>query len=90
MTLEEYVCSINADVGIYRIGLTCPEGLHVAGVMEPELSFAKRFIKFNKMALISENNTVCTISKMGQYSSYSILGGERILNFLMINIVWMK
>ncbi len=39
--------------------------VHVAGVMEPELWF--------EMALISENNTVYTISNMGQYSSYSIM-----------------
>ncbi len=26
------------------------------------------------MALISENNTVCTISNMGQFSLYSIMG----------------
>ncbi len=46
---------------------------HVAGVMEPELWFAKRCIQFIKIALISENNTVCTISNTGQYSSYSIM-----------------
>ncbi len=28
------------------------------------------------MALISENNTVCTISNIGQYSSYSIMGAN--------------
>ncbi len=28
------------------------------------------------MAFISENNTVCTISNMGQYSSYSIMGAN--------------
>ncbi len=28
------------------------------------------------MALISEINTVCTISNMGQYSSYSIMGAN--------------
>ncbi len=49
---------------------------HVAGVMEPELWFAKRYIKFIKMALISENNTICTISNMGQYSSFSIMGAN--------------
>ncbi len=48
--------------------------VHVAGVMEPELWFAQRCIKVIKMALISDNNTVCTISNMGQYSSYSIMG----------------
>ncbi len=42
----------------------------------PELWFAKRCIKFIKMALISENNTVCTISNMGQYSRYSIMGAN--------------
>ncbi len=34
--------------------------------MEPELWFAKRCIKFIKMAVISEINTVYTISNMGQ------------------------
>ncbi len=28
------------------------------------------------MALISENNPVCTISNMNQYSSYSIMGAN--------------
>ncbi len=46
--------------------------------MEQELWFAKRCIKFIKMALISENNTVCTISNMGQCSSYSIMGANII------------
>ncbi len=49
---------------------------NVSGVMEPELCFAKRCIKFIKMTLISENNTVCTISNMDQYSSYSIMGAN--------------
>ncbi len=49
---------------------------HVAGVMEPELWFAKGCIKFIKMALISENITVCTISNMGQYSSNLIMGAN--------------
>ncbi len=49
---------------------------YVAGVIEPELWFAKRCIKVIKMALISENNTVCSISNMGQYSSYSIMGAN--------------
>ncbi len=38
---------------------------HVAGVMASELWFAKKCIKFIKMALISENNTVSTIGFMG-------------------------
>ncbi len=41
--------------------------------MEPELWFAERFYKFIKMALMSENNTLCTISNMGRYSSFSIM-----------------
>ncbi len=28
------------------------------------------------MALISENNTLCTVRNMGQYSSYSIMGAN--------------
>ncbi len=38
---------------------------HVARVMKLELWFAKRCIKFIKMALIFKNNTVCAISNMG-------------------------
>ena len=38
---------------------------HVAGVMDPELWFAKRCMKFIKIALMSGNHTVKTISNMG-------------------------
>ena len=37
---------------------------------------AKRCIRFIKMAYTSNNNTVRTISKMGQHSSYSIMGAN--------------
>ncbi len=40
---------------------------HIAGVMDSEFFFEKRCIKFIKMALLSENCTVHTISNMGQY-----------------------
>ncbi len=40
---------------------------HVAMVMETEFWFAKRCIKFIKMALMSENDKVCTISNMSRY-----------------------
>ncbi len=55
---------------------------NVAEVMEPELWFAKRCIEFIKMAVIFEYNTVCTISNMGQYSSYSIMGANIKLFFI--------
>ena len=43
-------------------------------------SFAKRCIRFIKMA--SNNNTVRTISKMGQHSSYSIMGANYKYRYL--------
>ncbi len=49
---------------------------HVAGVMKQELWFAKRCIKFSKMALMSNNNTVCTISNLSRYSSDPIMGPD--------------
>ena len=49
---------------------------HIAGVMDPEYWFAKRCSRFIKMAHTSNNNTVRTISKMGQHSSYSIIGAN--------------
>ncbi len=49
---------------------------NVAGEMEPELWFAKGCIQFIKIALTSEIITVCTISTMGRYSSYSIMGAN--------------
>ncbi len=44
---------------------------HIARVMETELWFVKRCIKFIKMTLMSENNAVFTIGNMDRYSSYS-------------------
>ncbi len=46
---------------------------HIAGVMDSEFFFEKRCIKFIKMALASENCTVCTISNMGWCGSHSIM-----------------
>ncbi len=53
--------------------------VYVPEVMEPELWFAKSCIKFIKMAIMPENNTVCT-SNMGRYSSYSIMGANMKLS----------
>ncbi len=47
--------------------------VHVAALIEPQLWFAKRCIQFIKMALISDNNKLCTISNMDRYSLYSIM-----------------
>ncbi len=44
--------------------------------MKPELCFVKRCIKFIKIAFIFRNNTICTISNMGQYSSYLTMGAN--------------
>ncbi len=38
---------------------------HLAGMIDPELWFAKRSIKFISMYMKSDNNTVKTISMMG-------------------------
>ena len=53
---------------------------HIAGVMDPELWFARRCIKFIDTCLTSDNNTVKTISMMGVNGLYSVLGANyRIL-----------
>ena len=49
---------------------------HLAGVMEPELWFSKRCIRFINMALKSENCTVKTIANMGVNGIYSIMGNN--------------
>ncbi len=49
---------------------------HIAGVMDAEFFFKERCIKFIKMALVSENCAVCTISNMGRYGSHSIMGAN--------------
>ena len=49
---------------------------HLAGVMAPELWFAKRSINFAKLAINSKNHYVKTVSNMAKYGSYSILGGN--------------
>ena len=63
---------------VWRIPWTTHNNMlaHIAGVMDPEYWFAKRCIRFIKMAYTSNNNTVRTISKMGQQSSYSIMGAN--------------
>ncbi len=50
---------------------------YVAAVMEQELWVAKRCIQFIKMSLMSENNTICTITNMDRYCLYSIMGVNR-------------
>ncbi len=49
---------------------------HLAGVMDPELWFSKRCIKFIKMALISDNIIVRTITNVGLNGTHSIMGGK--------------
>ncbi len=51
---------------------------HLAGVMDPELWFSKRCIKFIKMALNSDNIIVRTITNVGFNGTRSIMG----VNFL--------
>ncbi len=49
---------------------------HIAEVMDSDFFIGKRCIKFIKMALVSENYTVCIISNMGWYGSHSIMGAN--------------
>ncbi len=49
---------------------------HLAGLIDPELWFAKRCIKFISMCMKSDNNTVKTISMMGVNGLYSVLGAN--------------
>ncbi len=49
---------------------------HLAGMIDPELWFAKRRIKFISMCMKSDNNTVKTISMMGVNGLYSVLGAN--------------
>ncbi len=46
---------------------------HLVGMIDPELWFAKRCIKFISMCMKSDNNTVKTISMMGVNRLYSVL-----------------
>ncbi len=47
---------------------------HLASVMDPQLWFSKRCIKFIKMALNSDNIIVRTIINIGLRGSQSIIG----------------
>ncbi len=47
---------------------------HLAGMIDPELWFAKRYIKFISMSMQSNNNTVKTISMICVNGLYSVLG----------------
>ena len=49
---------------------------HIAGVMPPELAFAKRSIKFINKLLISDNLTVKTITGMAINSNKSFIGSS--------------
>ncbi len=46
---------------------------HLAGMINPELWFPKKCIKFISMCMKSDNNTVKTISMMGVNGLYSVL-----------------
>ena len=49
---------------------------HLAGVMPPELSFAKRAIAFSNSCINSKNKVVNMITGMGRYGKHSILGAN--------------
>ena len=54
---------------------------HLAGVMPPELSFAKNAISFTKLLLKSENPVVKMVTGMGMFGYHSVLGhNTRYLN----------
>ncbi len=52
---------------------------YLAGMIAPELWFAKRCIKFISMCMKSDNNIVKTISMMGVNRLYSVLGANYIV-----------
>ncbi len=49
---------------------------YIAGVMDPELWFSKRCIKFIKMALNSDNIIFRTITNVGLNGTHSIMSGN--------------
>ena len=49
---------------------------HIAGVMAPELWFARRALSYLKNALNSRNTLVAYIAGMSQFGSYSVMGGN--------------
>ncbi len=50
-------------------------------MIDPELWFAKRCIKFISMCMKSDNNAVKTVSMMGVNGLYSVLGANyRVLS----------
>ncbi len=49
---------------------------HLAGVMDPELWFSKRCIKFIKITLNSDNIIVRTIPNVGLNGTQCIIGGN--------------
>lgn len=54
---------------------------YLAGVMDPELWFAKRCLSFVVKAMNSKNYTVAHIAGMARYGAHSVLGGNiRFLN----------
>ena len=70
---------------------------HLAGVMSPELNFAKRAISFAKLLSKSNNKVVNMITGMGLYGKHSILGAnirhlkaKYELNIKVINDSWKR
>ncbi len=54
---------------------------YLAGIIYPELRFAKRCIKFIVMRMQSDNNTVKTISMVCVNGFYSVIGANyRVLS----------
>ncbi len=52
---------------------------HLAGMIDPELWFAKRCIKFISMCMKSDNNIVKTISMIGVNGLYFVLGALSVV-----------
>ena len=61
---------------VWRVPWTTHSDLlpHLAGVMPPELSFARNAISFAKLLLRSENPIVKMVTGMGLYGYHFILG----------------
>ena len=73
---ELYVAWRMAMRRVWKIPWTTHSNLlpHLAGVMPPELSFAKRSISFIRLLLNSENKVVRMITGMGLCGPHSFIG----------------
>ncbi len=82
-TQKQLMCSPQTD---QSLTCSCYNNMlpHLAGMINTELWFAKRCIKFIRMCMKSDNNTVKTISMIFVNGLYSVLGA----NYRVLNMIW--